>query len=49
MNSSEWPEGVGARFSEMQGSQMSYSIDVAGPALSVEDVIGLLPSRKSKT
>ena len=50
LNSSEWPEGVGVRFSKALGSHPScWLTDVADPALSVEGVIGLLPSRISKT
>jgi hypothetical protein len=50
MSLSEWPEGVGVRFSEMRVFHpMPLLTDVVGPALSVEGVIGLLPSRMSKT
>ena len=50
LNSSEWPEGVGVRFSKALGSHPScWLTDVADPALSVEGVIGLLPSRIWRT
>jgi hypothetical protein len=50
MNLSEWPEGVGVRFSEMRVFHLRPLLtDVVGPALSVAGVIGLLSSRISKT
>jgi hypothetical protein len=50
MSLSEWPEGVGVRFSEMRVFHPRPLLtDVVGPALSVEGVIGLLPSRNLRT
>jgi hypothetical protein len=50
MNLSEWPKGVGVRFSEMRVFHLRpLLIAVVGPALSVGGVIGLLSSRISKT
>ena len=44
MKLSEWPEGVGVRFSEMRVFHLRpLQIAVVGPARSVEGVIGLPP------